>query len=617
MAHIMALALKRMYKNISFGIGPSTENGFYYDVLVKKPISEEALTQIENEIKKIVNEGLAFTKKEVKIAEAIKLFTELGQDFKVELLNDLKEYGTTDQNEILLIKDKKQKKGLKVAMVNLYILGDVKKDVSIKELIKNPDIFIDLCRGPHIKNTKEINLESFKISRVAGAYWRGSEKNKMLTRVSGIMFNDKFELNEYLQLLIEAEKRDHRKLGKELDLFSIDDYVGAGLVLWHPKLSLVREEIEAYWRSEHRKRGYSYLYTPHVGLDNLWATSGHLVTFKDGMYPGMAMETKNKDEKATYYVKPMSCPFHVRIYKSKLHSYQELPIRYCELGSVYRYEESGVLHGMLRVRGFTQDDAHIICTEEHFVKEINDLLDFALDMNKDFGFNKLNVYFSIRDQKSKDKYVGDKKIWDLAEKTLEEVLKSRDVLYKKDVGGAKFYGPSIDLKAVDAMGREWQGTTIQLDMNLPARFGMTYIGSDGKEHTPIMLHSTLLGSMERFVGTLIEQYAGAFPLWLAPTQVVIIPISEKNLEYADSIKVLLLNKNIRVTVDRDNETLGKKIRASEMQKIPYIVVIGQKEEEHSIISVRERKVGDIGNFSINDFVTRLEMEIKDKVIKED
>ena len=616
LAHIMALALKRIYKNISYGIGPSNEVGFYYDVLTSKTISEDGLALIEEEMKKIIKEELPFVKKEVKIGDAIKLFKELKQDFKVELLEDLKAYGTTDQNEIMLIKDKKMKKKDKVSLVNLYILGKVKKDITIKELVKNQEVFVDLCRGPHIKNTKEIDLNSFKINRISGAYWRGSEKNKMLTRVYGVAFNDKYDLDEYLRLLEEAEKRDHRKLGKDLDLFSIDDYVGPGLVLWHPKLSLVREEIELYWRAEHRKRGYQYLYTPHVGLDNLWKASGHLATFKEGMYPSMAMETKDKKEKTNYYVKPMSCPFHVRIYKSRLHSYQELPIRYCELGTCYRYEESGVLHGMLRVRGFTQDDAHIICAEEQFVDEINNILDFALSINKAFGFNKLNVYLSVREQKKKEKYIGEKKIWDLAEKTLEEVLKSRDLFYKKDIGGAKFYGPSIDLKAVDAMGREWQGTTIQLDMNLPAKLEMKYIGSDGKEHTPIMLHRTLLGSMERFVGTLIEHYAGAFPLWLAPTQVVIVPISEKNLEYANTIKNALALKNIRVELNKDNETLGKKIRASEMQKIPYIVVVGQKEEEHKIISVRERKVGDIGNFSITDFLSRLEEEITKKIIKD-
>lgn len=616
LAHIMALALKRIYKNISYGIGPSNEVGFYYDVLTSKTISEDGLALIEEEMKKIIKEELPFVKKEVKIGDAIKLFKELKQDFKVELLEDLKAYGTTDQNEIILIKDKKMKKKDKISLVTLYVLGKVKKDITIKELVKNQEVFVDLCRGPHIKNTKEIDLSSFKINRISGAYWRGNEKNKMLTRVYGVAFNDKYDLDEYLRLLEEAEKRDHRKLGKDLDLFSIDDYVGPGLVLWHPKLSLVREEIELYWRAEHRKRGYQYLYTPHVGLDNLWKASGHLATFKEGMYPSMAMETKDKKEKTNYYVKPMSCPFHVRIYKSRLHSYQELPIRYCELGTCYRYEESGVLHGMLRVRGFTQDDAHIICAEEQFVDEINNILDFALSINKAFGFNKLNVYLSVREQKKKEKYIGEKKIWDLAEKTLEEVLKSRDLFYKKDIGGAKFYGPSIDLKAVDAMGREWQGTTIQLDMNLPAKLEMKYIGSDGKEHTPIMLHRTLLGSMERFVGTLIEHYAGAFPLWLAPTQVVIVPISEKNLEYANTIKNALALKNIRVELNKDNETLGKKIRASEMQKIPYIVVVGQKEEEHKIISVRERKVGDIGNFSITDFLSRLEEEIAKKIIKD-
>ena len=613
LAHVMALALNRLYKKVQFGIGPETETGFYYDVLTKTPITVEDLEKIEKEMRNILKENLSFNKFELTINEAVSLFGKLEQKFKLELIEDLKKYGTTNASEIEKLKELPKSKIKGAKTVTVYVLGE--KPKTKKDILKMKDkIFIDLCKGPHVKSTGLIP-ESFKLMSVAGAYFRGSEKNKMLTRIYGIAFNDRFELEEYGKLLEEAERRDHRKIGKDLDLFSIDEYVGGGLVLWHPKLSLVREEIELYWRKEHRKRGYDYVYTPNIGLSNLWETSGHLDFFKEGMYPGMSMETKDKKEKTTYYVKPMSCPFHVRIYKSKLRSYQELPIRYCELGSVYRYEDSGVLHGMLRVRGFTQDDAHVICREDQFVSEVNSILDFALDMNKDFGFNKLNVYLSVRDPKIKNKYVGEKKVWDLAEKTLEEILKKRDLYYKKEPGGAKFYGPAIDLKAVDAMGREWQGTTIQLDMNLPTRFGMTYIGSDNQEHTPIMIHRTLLGSLERFVGTLIEQYAGAFPLWLTPVQVVILPIGEKNLEYANTLNSLLKSKEIRTEVWLENETLSKRIRKAEMQKIPYIVVVGDKEQEHNIIAVRERFVGDLGVFPIEDFVKKLLEEIDNKTIK--
>jgi len=449
----------------------------------------------------------------------------------------------------------------------------------------------------------------------------------MLQRIYGTAFDSKEALNEHLNNIEEAKKRDHRKLGKDLDLFSVDDYVGPGLILWHPKLSVVREEIELYWRQEHRKRGYEYVYTPHVGLSNLWQTSGHLDFFKEGMYPQMSMESKSEDEQTSYYVKPMSCPFHVRIYKSRPRSYKELPIRWCELGNVYRYEESGVLHGMLRVRGFTQDDAHIICREDQFVEEVNSILDFALEMNKTLGFDKLNVYLSVRNPENKTKYVGEDRVWQLAEKALEEILVKRNVDFKKDVGGAKFYGPAIDLKAVDSLGREWQGTTIQLDMNLPARFGMVYVDQNGKEVTPIMLHRTLLGSMERFVGTLIEHVAGAFPVWLAPVQVVIIPISEKNNPYAQKVANLLRgNKqsypqekireaffsggmmrsvNLRVEVDERDETMQAKIRDAQMQKVPYMLVLGSKEESEESVNVRLRDGKTVGMIKTEEFAQRV------------
>jgi len=412
----------------------------------------------------------------------------------------------------------------------------------------------------------------------------------------------------------EAKKRDHRKLGNELDLFSISESIGPGLILWHPKLSIIREEIENYWRSEHRKQGYQYVFTPHIGMSNLWETSGHLGFYQDSMYPPMLMKQKSNNENNEYYVKPMSCPFHIQIYKSRPRSYRELPLRWCELGSVYRYEESGVLHGMLRVRGFTQDDAHIICREDQFVEEINNILDFALSMNKTFGYNQLNVYLSIRGSTNTNKYVGDQKVWNLAEKTLEEVLTNRKIKFQKDIGGAKFYGPAIDLKAVDAMGREWQGTTIQLDMNLPMRFDMKYIGQDGQEHTPIMIHRTLLGSMERFVGTLIEHYAGAFPLWLSPMQVKIIPITDNQLKYAQQIETKLKENHIRVEIDDKSETMQNKIRTATSEKIPYLIIVGAREIENQTISVRQRDGQDLGTMKLTDFISQIKDQITNKAL---
>jgi len=571
-SHILAAAVLELWPKTKLAIGPAIEEGFYYDFELPQAISETDLLKIEAKMAEIKNKNLPFEKKEVAVEEARKLFA--AQPYKLELINDLEKDGAKE--------------------VSTYTTGN----------------FLDLCLGPHVRDT--LGIGTFKLLSLAGAYWRGSEKNKMLTRVYGTCFPTQNELDNYLKFLEEAKKRDHRTIGKELDLFSIDDYVGPGLVLWHPKLSIVREEIELYWRLQHRKKGYQYVYTPHIGLDNLWKTSGHLEFFKEGMYPPMSMETKNKDEKAAYYVKPMNCPFHFRIYKSKIRSYRDLPIRWCELGTVYRYEESGVLHGMLRVRGLTQDDAHIICRENQFVEEVNSILDFALELNHDFGFDKFNVYLSTRDPQNKTKYVGEERVWQLSEKTLKEILKQRKISYKEDVGGAKFYGPAIDLKAVDALGREWQGTTIQLDMNLPARFGMTYIGEDGKEQTPVMLHRTLLGSMERFVGTLIEQYAGAFPVWLAPIQAIIIPISEKSQNYAELVREKLREEMIRVELDDRNERMQAKIRDAEKEKIPYMLIVGPKEAEAGSVSVRARGEKDLGPMKFEDFLALIKEDIAKK-----
>ncbi len=577
--HVLHCVMQNMYPELKKVMGPPIEDGFYFDFDLVERISPEDLPKIEAKMQKLIDADLPIVRKEVGADEAKKLFSD--NVYKLETIKEIESRGEK---------------------VTFYITGDP----------KSPYYDVDLCAGPHVESTGKI--KAFKLLSIAGAYYKGDEKNKMLQRIYGTAFDSKGALDEYLHNLEEAKKRDHRKLGKDLDLFSVDDYIGPGLVLWHPKLSVVREEIELYWRQEHRKRGYEYVYTPHVGLSDLWQTSGHLDFFKEGMYPPMSMEAKSADEPTAYYVKPMSCPFHVRIYKSRPRSYKELPIRWCELGNVYRYEESGVLHGMLRVRGFTQDDAHIICREDQFVAEVNAILDFALEMNMTLGFDKLNVYLSVRDPENKSKYVGEDRVWQLAEKTLEEILAKRNVAYSKDMGGAKFYGPAIDLKAVDALGREWQGTTIQLDMNLPARFGMVYIDQNGKEVTPIMLHRTLLGSMERFVGTLIEHVAGAFPVWLAPVQVAIIPISEKNNLYAQKVAELLKEQGLRVEVNEKDETMQAKIRDAQMQKVPYMLILGAKEESEESVNVRLRDGKTIGMVKLDEFTQKIKQKYLTKAL---
>jgi len=579
--HVLTEALVSLYPETKIAMGPATDEGFYADVDTGEvKISEEDFPKIEAEMKNIVEQDLPLVQKVLPYDEALKIIENtpyLNSQYKKEWLENIK---------------------------------DRKEPISF---FKTDDQFLDLCIGPHVSSTGEI--KAFKLLSIAGAYWHGDEKNKMLTRIYGTAFANQADLENHLHLIEEAKKRDHRRIGQELELFSIDETVGPGLILWHPKLSMVREEIELYWRQEHRKRGYQYVYTPNIGQAALWQTSGHLGFFKESMYPPMEMTEKDKKEKTTYYIKPMSCPFHIQIYKSRPRSYRELPLRWCELGTVYRYEESGVLHGMLRVRGFTQDDAHIFCREDQFVKEVNGVLDFALSMNKTFGFDKLNIYLSIRDPNNKTKYVGEERVWTLAEQTLEKILKDRNLDFKIDVGGAKFYGPAIDLKAVDSMGREWQGTTIQLDMNEPARFDMTYIGEDGKEHTPIMLHRTLLGSMERFVATLIEHYAGAFPIWLSPTQVEIIPIADRHVDYTKSIKDVLDQDLIRVEVDARSETMQAKVRDAQLQKVPYILVVGDKEagSTDQQVSVRLRTGENLGPKPLAEFKAK----IKDIILTKD
>ncbi len=570
LSHIMAAAVKDIWPDVKLAIGPSIDNGFYYDFdFGESPFSEADLSKIEEKMKELIKKDLKFEKREIDIIEAIRKEKEARQDYKVELLEDLKKEGELK--------------------ASYYTSGD----------------FEDLCRGPHISSTKDININAFKINKVAGAYWRGDEKNKMLTRIYALAFDSKEDLDNHLEMIHQAELRDHRKLSKELDLFSISDKVGQGLILWHPKLSKVREILETWWRKVHRQNGYHYIYTPHIGKDLLWKESGHLDFFTDSMFPPFS--DKETDEK--YYIKPMSCPFHVEIYKTKIRSYRDLPLKWNELGTCYRYEKSGELHGLARSRGFTQDDAHIICTKDQFKEEYRKAVELTIDVFSRFGFDKFKYYLAVRDPNNKKMYVGDSDVWDIAESTIKEILQEKDIDYKLEEGGAKFYGPALDIKIFDAIGREWQCPTIQLDMNLPSKFGMKYIGPDGNEHTPIMLHRTIFGSLERFCTILIEHYAGAFPVWLAPVQIKVISLADTHTDFARKMASRLLNEDLRVEVDDGNETVGNKVRKASQEKIPYILVIGNREMESGNLSVRERGKEDTRQMTEGELVG----EIKEKM----
>lgn len=571
LAHIMALAIKQIYPEVKFAIGPDIDNGFYYDIdLDNKKIGDSDLLEIEKKMKHIVKQNLKFIKSEMDINDAISKFEESNDVYKVEILKELKSEGES--------------------VVSFYQLGD----------------FTDLCRGPHIESSGKIQLGSFKLDKLAGAYWRGDEKNKMLTRIYGLAFSTKEELDDYVKIMEEAKKRNHRKLGQELDLFSISEKVGPGLILWHPKLSKVREAVESFWREFHRKRGYDTVYTPHIGLAKLWQTSGHLGFFKDSMYSPMDVDGEN------YFVKPMNCPFHVEIYKSRPRSWREFPLRWNELGSVYRYEKSGELSGMLRVRGFTQDDAHIVCRKDQFADEYREVLKLSFEMFQTFGFTDVKGYLAVRDPKNIDNYMGDSEIWDMAEKTIKEVVSDFNMPYEVEEGGAKFYGPALDIKVKDSIGREWQLTTIQLDFNLPEKFNMTYKGPE-KDERPIMIHRALLGSLERFFGVLIEHYGGAFPLWLAPSQIRILSVGEKHIDYCKKLKQEFLNKDIRAELDINDETVSNKIRKAASEKVPYVLVVGDKEMDEKIFAVRKRGENETNIFSPDDFYNLILKEIKEKI----
>ena len=567
-AHLLAAAVTELYPNVKLGIGPPVENGFFYEFLRDEPFTPEDLEKIEKKMRELAARDLQNERKLLPKEEALKLYRDSNQIFKCELVQE-----KADE-----------------PLVSFYTTGK----------------FIDFCRGPHIPSTKRI--QAFKLTNVAGAYWKGQEGNAQLQRIYALAFYTQKELDEYLHRIEEAKRRDHRKLGTELDLFSIQEAAGPGLIFWHPKGGLIRTIVENWLREELQHRGYDLVFTPHIMLFDLWKTSGHADFYKENMFGAVEVE------KADYQLKPMNCPGHILIYKSKLRSYRDLPVRLAELGTVYRYERSGVLHGLLRVRGFTQDDAHIFCMPSQIESEVEACMDFAYAVMKNFGFDKFEVELSDWDPNHPENYPGRPEDWQHASDALARVMARMNIPYKKMAGEGAFYGPKIDVKLIDAIGRPWQLTTVQFDFNLPARFGLEFVGEDGARHQPLMVHRALLGSVERFFGILIEHYAGAFPLWLAPVQVEICPVSEKVIDYARHLNETLKNNGIRVHLDERNEKLPAKIRDAQLQKIPYMLVVGPKEAEAGSVSVRHRSKGDLGPRPIADFVTTLKEEIATRAI---
>lgn len=571
-SHIMAQAVIRLFPQAKLAIGPAIENGFYYDFdLEGHSFTEDDLRKIEDEMKKIIKEKHTFEKYVIPDVDAqIAEFKSQGEIYKAELLEEHK----NDNPTLYITKDKDGK-----------------------------PCFNDLCAGPHIPDTSFI--KAFKLLKVAGAYWRGNEKNKMLQRIYATAFLTKEDLDNYLHFLEEAEKRDHRKLGTKLDLFSVREEIGGGLVLWHPNLAVVREEIENYWRTEHRKRGYVIVNTPQIAKSKLWELSGHIDHYRENMF---FIEKENEDDEQ-FIVKPMNCPFHILIYQANRHSYRSLPLRMAELGTVYRKEKSGALAGLTRVQGFTQDDAHVFSTPEQLVDEINAIIDFVADTMAIFKMD-----FEVELSTRPESYVGELENWNRAEAGLKEAMDRRGMKYEINEGDGAFYGPKIDFKVKDAIGRTWQCATIQLDFNLPERFDIKYQDKDGLMKTPVMLHRVIFGSMERFHGILIEHYAGAFPLWLAPTQVAVVPITEKHADYAEKVYKKLFADGIRVNLDDRSESVNYKIReAIQDKKVPYVVVVGDKEIESGSVAVRKRGEGPIGTFKLEEFAEKLKQEIKDRV----
>ena len=560
--HIMAQAVKRLFPEVKLGIGPAIKDGFYYDFELSQTFSPEDLSRIESEMRKIVAEDLQIERMEVSKGDARSLLIRRGEDLKLELLEEIE--GKT---------------------MTLYEQGE----------------FVDLCRGPHLRSTGQV--QHFKLTSVAGAYWRGDPTATMLQRIYGTSFFSAEELKEHLRRIEEAKARDHRKLGRELDLYSVHEEVGPGLAHWHPKGARIRYEIEKFWTDEHYRAGYELVYTPHIGRADLWKRSGHLDFYREAMYAPMDVEGQE------YFLKPMNCPFHIMVYKSRSRSYRELPIRLAELGTVYRYERSGVLHGLLRVRGFTQDDAHIICQPERIEDEIEKVLRFSIRLLSAFGFDELAVFLSTRPEK----YVGDPADWERATESLRHAVEACGVSYTVKPGEGAFYGPKIDIDVRDSLGRSWQLTTIQFDFNLPERFDMTYVGEDGKPHRPYMIHRALLGALERFFGILIEHYGGAFPVWLAPVQAVVLPVTEEMNDYAEKVKQALVKAGIRAEAWSDrSRTLNYLIRQAQLEKIPYMLIVGEREKEEGTVSLRLRTEENLGPRPLSGFIAMVEEKVKSK-----
>ena len=556
-AHVMADAVLRLFPEAKMGIGPPTQDGFYYDFEVSRPFTPEDLESIQEIMINTISETLPFRREEITREEALTLFSD--QPYKLEIIDAISD------DEAL----------------SIYRHGN----------------FIDLCQGPHIENTRDI--AAMKLLNVAGAYWRGDETRPMLQRIYGTAFESQNYLDDHLNRLEEAEKRDHRILGRQLDLFTIHEEIGPGLIVWHPKGGVIRTKLEDYWRDIHYRHGYKIVYSPHIGRSQLWETSGHLDFYQEGMYAPVEVDEQQ------YYLKPMNCPFHIMIYKSDLHSYRELPLRIAELGTVYRYERSGVLHGLMRVRGFTQDDAHIFCLPDQVESEVGDVLGLTFELLEAFGFKEYSISLSTRPVK----YVGDLDMWDHATESLRNALVARGLEYDIDDGGGAFYGPKIDIKITDALGRAWQCTTVQFDFNLPERFDLTFQNAEGGRSRPYMVHRAILGSIERFIGVLIEHYAGAFPLWLSPVQAVIIPIADRHIEYAEQIQDKLINQGYRVEVDSRSERMNLKIRNAQLQKMPYMLIVGDKELEQETASVRLRNGTDMGSMPLSDLISHMDQDL--------
>ncbi len=558
-AHVMAAAVQRLFPDAKFAIGPAIEDGFYYDFDLPETLSEDDLGKIEAEMKALVKQKLPFVREDATKAEALELMKRLGQDYKVEMLEEM-----ADDEP-----------------VSIYRTGE----------------FVDLCRGPHVPHSGKIG--AFKLTSVAGAYWRGAEsRGIMLQRVYGAAFPDKKALQEHLKRLEEAKKRDHRVLGKQLDFYSTHDDVGAGLIHWHPNGAMVRHLIETFWRDEHLKRGYQLVYTPHIASEKIYEISGHLENYAENMYSAMDIDGQ------PYRLKPMNCPGHIKIYQTSVHSYRDLPIRLAELGTVYRYERSGALHGMLRVRGFTQDDSHIFCTQEQLADEVAGILDLVDFMMDAFHYDYV-VQLATRPEKS----LGTDEEWEWSTQALVTALEKRNQAYTIDEGGGVFYAPKIDVKLLDALGRQWQGPTIQVDLNLPKRFNVTYVGPDGEKHETVMVHRTVLGSMERFIGGLLEHYAGAFPVWLAPVQAIVLPITDAHHPYAGRVAERLRGAGLRVELDARNEKVNLKIREAIGRKIPYMLIVGDREAQSESLSVRTREEGDVGVRTVDAFLSEIQTRI--------